>query len=535
MFEGSGLNRQQHADLIDIYINELTRQFTSLELFHEGQRRGLAFALVSTPESLLGDEHFTARDFWQEIPGENGPVAGPPFRFDRAPWRNGGPVPAPGEHNAEILAQLPALPRPDARPATGAPRGALAGLRVIEFTVAGAGPWAGRHLANHGAEIIRVESHSHPDFVRMFVPPWNPAGGIDSQASPWLAEWNAGKLNAGLNLRAPGGRELARSLCLSADIVIENHRPGFLENNGLGYASLAAENPGLVMMSMQGYGTWGPYKDYLSWGYNLEPMAGLSTFSGGPDRPMSSPVAYPDWLAGLHGAIAVVAAIHERERSGRGQSIELAQVEMAMSTVGALFRDFAANGTEPARIGNRSLNWAPQGVYRGKDRPGRFGAEDTWLALSILDDSQWTALCEVMEQPALQALFPSVADRLAAQDTIDHSITCWLASRDVEAAARALQERGVPAHLAQDCDDLLKDKHLAARDFFTRVPHAAKGTELITGLAGRFSGTPTGVPYSGGPVGGDNHRVFVELLGLTKAKYDAAIVAGAIEEPKPRS
>lgn len=529
MFEGSGLNRQRHADLIDIFIEEMTTRFTASYLFHEGQRRGLAFALVSTPQDLFDDPHFNHREYWTRIQGETGPVSGPPYRFSRSEWAIQGSAPLPGADN-----DLPLAPLTHERQSSVAPgenRGALEGLRVVEFTVAGAGPWVGRHLAYHGAEVIRIESHGHPDFVRTFVPPWDPGRGIDPQASPWLAEWNSGKLNVGLNLQAPGGRELAEQLCLRADIVIENHKPGFLDKNGLGFEALARQNPRLIMLSMQGYGAWGPYASYLSWGYNLEPMAGLSIFSGGPDRPMSSPIAYPDWLAGLHGVVALMAVIREREHSGVGQSIELAQVEAAMSTVGALFRDFAVTGGLPERIGNRSRNWAPQGVFRGRDRVGRDGPEDTWLALSVLTDDQWRALCSVMGDPHLASQFPDLESRLLSQDAIESAISAWVSEKEVPELAESLQAAGIPAHLAQDTLDLMTDPHLTARSFYSQVPHAAKGTEVVTGLGGRFSGTATGVPYSGGPIGGDNHHVFCGLLGLGEAEYAAAIAAGAIEEP----
>jgi crotonobetainyl-CoA:carnitine CoA-transferase CaiB-like acyl-CoA transferase len=206
-------------------------------------------------------------------------------------------------------------------------RGALAGLRVLEFSAAMAGPWIGRFMAWCGADVIRVESLRRPDVVRGYVPPWNPGLGTQPRLSPWFTDWNAGKRFVGLDLTRPEAVALALRLVAHCDVVVENYAAGVMRKLGLGHAELARARPDVILLSSSGYGADGPCSRYVSWGPNIEALSGMARLSGFPERPCTlTQFAYPDALAALHGLFAILCALEHRERSGEGQAIDLSQL-----------------------------------------------------------------------------------------------------------------------------------------------------------------------------------------------------------------
>jgi benzylsuccinate CoA-transferase BbsF subunit len=403
---------------------------------------------------------------------------------------------------------------------------ALDGVRVVEFSSAMAGPWIGRLMAYCGADVIRVESKKHPDVVRLYVPPRQPELGMQPRLSPWFTDWNAGKRLVALDLGKPKAVELAKQLVARCDVVIENYSAGVMEKLGLGYAELKQVKPDIIMLSTSGYGDGGPCRRYVTWGPNIEALAGLSTLSGFPDRACTmTQYAYPDVLGALHGLVAVMCALLHRLRTAKGQYIDLSQYETTVAAIGHVLMEYLGSGNEPRRLGNRLLNAAPHGCYRCQ-------GEDAWCAISVASDAEWRRFCGVLARPEWTGdpRFATRAARLANAGEIDKLVEEWTAHRSAYDVMAALQEAGIAAGVVQNVEDQLRrDRQLAARGFFETVPHLVKGEVIATGVPLGLMGTPGRSGRAGAALGQDNRAVFGELLGMSRHEIEECIEAGAIE------
>ncbi len=536
MFDGPSSSRLPYRELLDLFITDLTSQFTVEEIYHEGQRRHIAVAPVNTAASAVADVHLVARDFFVNVehPGAGTlRYPGAPFRHTLTPWRIERPAPQAGEHSDEVLAALREEPKPapPARTPVHArespdPKHALGGLRVVEFSAGLAGPWIGRFMAWCGAEVIKVESRDFPDVTRLYVPPRTAELGIQPQLSPWFTDWNAGKKFVSLDLTNPEGADLARKLVAESDVVIENYSTGVLEKFGLGYEDLARIKASLVMFGTTGYGNEGPNRQYVSWGPNIEALAGMANLTGFPERDCTmSQFAYPDPLTALHGLFAVMCALDYRDRTGKGQYINLCQFELTVSAVGELMMEYLANGQEPEKLGNRSRHRAPQGCYRCR-------GDDRWIAISVSDDSAWERLCKLLGRAEWidDPRFSTSEGRFEHGEELDREIGRYTAERVDYDVMAELQAEGIAAGVVQNTEDQLhRDPQLAARRYFERIPHNVKGEVTACGIPLGLTGTPGSTPHAGEARGQENEYVFRELLGLGKAEYDRLVGRGAIE------
>jgi len=554
-FRGPSSNRLPYRELLDVFIGDLTEQLTVAEAYHEGQRRHIAFTPVNTAARILADEHLAARTFFHELELEDGRRVrspGAPYRLARTPWRIARPVPALGAHQREVLAEADGLSAsaPPGRAAvayagsSGSAAGArvagppdenaaasgsslpLSGLRVVEFGTGLAAPWIGRILAWAGAEVIKIESHGHPDVPRLFVPPRHPEQGTQPECSPWFTDWSAGKRFVALDLRKPEGAELARRVVDRSDAVIANYSTGVLDKLGVGYEALAARNPRLVMLESNGYGESGPFARYVTWGPNIEALSGLCSFSGFPERECTiSHFAYPDPLSALHGLVALMAGLRERARSGRGQAIRMSQFETTVAAIGPLLLESAATGTEPPRLGNGERDRAPCGCYpcRGDDR---------WCVIAVEDESDWERLRGAMGDPAWarEPRFSTMAARVAHAAALDAAIADWTRGQDDYAVMARCQQAGVAAGVVQSAEDMLRrDPQLAARRFFEEIPHHKRGKVVASGIPLGLTATPGRTTHSGSSIGHDNEYVLRELAGLSQAEWEKGLREGAIE------
>jgi crotonobetainyl-CoA:carnitine CoA-transferase CaiB-like acyl-CoA transferase len=415
-----------------------------------------------------------------------------------------------------------------AGPGAPARRPALAGLRVVEFTAAMAGPWIGRFLAWCGAEVIRVESKQRPDVVRLYVPPRARELGTQERLSPWFTDWNAGKRFVALDLTRPKAVELARRLVAKSDVVIENYATGVMRKLGLDYEALRGVRPDLVMLSTSGLGDSGPRAQWVTWGPNIEALSGLARLSGFPGRECTiTQFAHPDVASALHGLVAVLCALDRRRRTGEGCYVTLSQLEATIASFGQVLLESLANGREPAKRGNRSPHAAPHGVYRCL-------GEDRWVAIAVEDEGAWRRLCEAAGRPdwAADPRFATLAARHAHEDALDAELASWTSGQEAYAVMDRLQAAGVAAGVVQDVrDQLERDPQLRARGHFESLPHLAKGRVVANGVPLGLTGTPGASGPSGAAVGEHNEEVFRGLLGLDEAEYRAAVADGAIEEP----
>ncbi|MGE4650664.1 MAG: CoA transferase [Myxococcota bacterium] len=529
IFDGPSSSRLPYRDLLDIFITDLTSQLDAQSAYHEGQRRHIAFTPANTASSVIEDEHLKARNFFTDVEVTAGHplrVPGAPYRHGATPWRIQRPAPEVGEHDAEGFSRQEREPSWPAQP-EAADQGALAGLRVVEFGAGMAVPWLGRFMAWCGAEVIKVESRAYPDVTRLYVPPREPELGIQPQLSPWFTDWNAGKRFVSLDLRQPEAVSLCKRLVGRSDAVIANYSAGVLDKLGLGYATLSATDPELVMLSSNGYGNSGPHASHVTWGPNIESLSGLSTLSGFPHRECTmTHFAYPDPLCALHGLFALMCALEHRARGGGGQYIDLSQFETTLASIGHVVSERFANGREPERQGNRSRHAAPHGCYpcRGDDR---------WCVIAVENEEQWRALCQALKQPGWEhdARFADMAARIDHADALDALISEWSAQRVDYEVMELLQASGVPAGVVQHTEDLLeRDPQHASRAFFETIPHMKKGTVIASGVPLGLTENPGHTPHAGEAIGQDNEYVFRDLLGLSDSEFSAASERGAIEQ-----
>ena len=390
------------------------------------------------------------------------------------------------------------------RPAAPAKLGALAGVRVVELGFAAAGPLVGKYLANFGAEVIRLESRIAPDVFRTTYPPFKD-GIVQPDRAAMFAFYNDGKRSATLNLKHREGVALARALIGKADVFVESFTPGTVARLGLGAETLRAENPGLIVLSSCNQGQTGPHAFHPGYGSQLSALAGFVQLLGEPD---STPVLlygpYIDYVAVGYGAIAVLAALERRKRTGTGCTIDLSQYEAGLQFLTPTILEFAANGRIPGRAGNADPVAAPHGVYR-------CAGHDRWVALSVWTDAEWRKLRDVtgIDGP------DTAAERRAARAQLDVRIGEWTATRDRDQIVKHLRGKGLRVAPVLAISELFTDAQLAHRGMWPVVKHQTIGDMHVMAPPFRLSATPSLQDRPGPTVGADNDHVFGEILGLS--------------------
>ncbi|MBW2141266.1 MAG: CoA transferase [Deltaproteobacteria bacterium] len=398
--------------------------------------------------------------------------------------------------------------------------GALKGIRILDLTRVWSGPLAGRILADLGAEVIQVSGRvtvpraDYPPEVAkiLAVFPDNEPGERPWNRTSANNDFHRNKLGITLELNTPEGVELFKRFVKISDVVLENYSPRVMPNFGLDYPSLSQINPAIILCSMPGYGSTGPYRDWVSYGTNLDPASGLASLMGYPgEEAHMSGNAYPDPIAALHAAGAILTALFHQRRTGKGQFIDLSQAESATSLIGEAVLGYTLNGKIPPRLGNRHPSQAPHGCYKCE-------GEDKWVAIAVSTDEEWAALCHVMESPELidDQRFADSAGRCENQDAIDERIEAWTSQRPHHEAMRLLQEAGVPAGAVLDAAELFANEHLSERDFFWEIDHPEVGLRKYVALPMKFSKTPVQKKKPAPCLGEHNEYVFSEILGLSK-------------------
>ncbi len=428
---------------------------------------------------------------------------------------------------------------------------ALEGLRILDFTRLGFGAQATLICGCLGADVIRVESTRFPDAIRV-MPPFVPEPGERGEAfgAATLANATAasspnrggifykyntgGKRSITVNARHPSGLGLLKDLVASCDVVTESFAAGTLQRWGLPYEVMREIRPDIIYVSMCGFGHEGPDTANVTMGPTAQALTGLTFMVGLPGRPPAGwSFSYLDHVGGYLGAIAVLAGVIHRRRTGEGQHIDVSQLEPATALSGALLLDAMLNGRPSRRpgfpTGNRRAHppCAPSGAYRAE-------GDDRWVVVSCRTEGQWAALVEVMGSPewALDPRFDSAAGRVVHSDELDTRIEAWTSQRDRYEVMELLQRARVPAGVVQDAADRLeRDPQLAARGHYTRLGNAEVDELPLEGVPFRMSATP---PHTGGRLrrgppclGEDNAAVLGEILGMS-AEDVAALAADGV-------
>jgi len=481
---------------------------------------------MATAASLLADVQLRERDYFDT--SERTVYPGLPYRWED-PWK---PASSPTQLAARLAAPLPttaSLPEPDGAAPQEQPGAALAGLRVIEVTNNWAGPIAGRHLADLGAEVIKVELASKPATRASHYPGKEP-GKYHWNRSGYFNEMNRNKRDVALDLSTARGKQIFLELVRRADVVVENNSARVMPNLGLGYETLAQVNPRLVMASISGFGATGSQRDWVAFGSNIEAACGLAAITGyeGESVPYRTGSFIPDPIAGGHATVAILAALERRDTTGRGDHIDLALTESAIPFMLESLTWYQEHGCLMPRRGNAESNAAPTGAYR-------CAGSDDWAAIAVRTDEQWRAFCRVAALDG--STYPTVADRVAARADVDAMVGTWTETQAQYECARTLQAADVPAAPILHNWQLHSDPHLYARGAFINIEHPDTGVMPYPGFLWRLSRTPASVRSPAPRFAEGNAYVFSTLLGLAPDEvaelYATGVTADAPVMPAP--
>ena len=399
----------------------------------------------------------------------------------------------------------------------------LSGVRVADLTRVWAGPYGTKMLGDLGAEVIKVEAPSLPD-GRTGYPLDNKPSSEAWRSSGVYQKNNRSKLSCTIDLRQPEGKEVFKQLVAISDIVIENYSPRVMPQFGLDYEALKQVNPEIIMVSMPGFGSDGPQKNWLAYGTTLDSHAGLVSLTGyrdGPPHRMAFAIGDP--VGGMYAALACIAALLQRRAGGGGVYVDLAQSEALIQFVGPALVGWSMNGRAPDRTGNRDPDFAPQGCYPCE-------GDDEWVAISVTSDAEWAGLCDVIERPDLAETFPTLEDRARGHDEIDELIGRWTSTRPKHDAASILQDAGVPAGPVNTSRDLLLDEHMLVRGALPLLELPGGSTRPQVGVTTHLSRTPAEITRTAPEFGEHNGYVFKELLGLSDEAYDELLAKSVIAD-----
>ncbi len=506
--------RRDHLAEIDAIAREWCAARPVTEIVEKAQALRVPVTPMADAEWLLGDSHLADRGYFRECRGKAMP--GRPYRWTD-PW--------PDARPPDSLARALAVPSPStplsAPPASSKParvRAPFAGMRVIEVTNNWAGPIACRHLADLGAEVIKVELATKPATRGSHYPGLDP-GKEHWNRSGYFHEMNRNKRAIALNLATDRGRRLFLDLAARADVVIENNSARVMPNLGLAWEQLKEVNPRLVMVSISGFGATGVRRDWIAYGSNIEAASGLAAITGYADdeRPYRTGSFIADPIAGGHAAIAAIAGLERRARTGRGSHVEIALTESAMTFMGAAFAHLHEHGAPMPRSGNGETDDAPTGAWPVAGR-------DDWIAVAVRTDEQWRALCGLAGLDDLAAL--TAAERVARRGQIDERLSAWTRTRSRFEAVRTLQARGVPAAPVLHNWQLHADPHFHARGAFIAIDHPDTGVYPYPGFMWRFSRTAPSVRRAAPRFAEGNDYVFGRLLGLGAAAIERLYAEG---------
>ena len=380
----------------------------------------------------------------------------------------------------------------------------LADVRIADFTIHAAGPFCTHLLSQLGAECIKIESRTRPDAFR------KPHAVYGRMSAATFDQVSANKLSVRLNLKQPEAVALAKQLVVISDITTESFRPGVMTRLGLGFDELRKSKPDLVMLSLSACGQSGPDSHFAGYAPLFGAWGGLGSMTGYSDGPPVEMRHVMDHSAGLHAAVATMAALHQRHRTRQAQHVDLAAREVASAMIGdALVQ--ASVGAMPARLGNGDLGMAPHGIYAT-------AKSDRWLTLAVRNDVEWQTLLQLLGRTCRDSRFATVPGRLQHHDDLDLQLSQWFANCDADAMAERLQQVGICAHVSWNMEDIANDAHLRARRALTVVSAPEIPPRLAVGAPARFSRTDdVGIRRLTPALGQDEDYVFGELLGLSSA------------------
>jgi crotonobetainyl-CoA:carnitine CoA-transferase CaiB-like acyl-CoA transferase len=503
--------------LVDFFANK-----TRSEIVSRASELGIAVGPLNTAEEILSSDHVRERKSFvmaEIAPGTKAAIPNGYVEFDseRAGFRHR--APRLGEHTDEVLSGWSAAPSPERADVPARP---LTGVRVLDLGVIVVGAETGRQLADQGADVIKVENREFPDGARQTDAP--------GKVGYSFALGNRNKRSMGINLRSDGGRRLFGKLVAESDVVLTNFKPGTLESLGLGYGALKAINPRVILVESSALGSTGPWAKRMGYGPLVRATVGLTTLWRHPDAPDGfgdDQTVYPDHAAARAGAAAVVAALVEREHTGTGRRIGLAQMETVFSQ---LATDYVRESLQPGTLvakGNVGEFDAPSGLFA-------CNGEDAYCAVTVDGDADFAILAKVIGRPELatNAKYATAADRVAHRAELDAVLQEWITPLTPREAQERLQAGGVAAGAAIHVKDLLTDPHLAARHQLGELiqPGHDHPLEVLQGPA-LFDVIPQPLLGPASEMAADTRTILREILALSDNEIDDLGTAGVLELP----
>ena len=394
----------------------------------------------------------------------------------------------------------------------------LEGVRVVEMGSLLAGPFCGQLLGDFGAEVIKVEPPGKGDPMREW-------GRHRKEGHTlWWPIIARNKKSVTLNLREAEGQDLARKLIETADVLVENFRPGTMERWGLGYEELSEINPGLIMVRVSGYGQTGPYKDQAGFGSIGEAMGGIRHVTGFPDRPQPRVgISFGDSLAATFGALGAVAALYNRDaRGGRGQVVDVAIYEAVLALMESTIPEYALTGHIRGRTGAILPFVAPSNTYPTSD--------GDYVVIGANADTVFGRFAKALGHPewAESERYATHNARGENQEELDELISTWTRERSAEEVLEVMREASVPAGKLFTAEDMLSDEHYAARENIVEVEDPDIGPFPMQNVVPRLSETPGRVRWTGPKLGQDNHEVFRDALGMSEEELDGLRERGIV-------
>ena len=479
----------------------------------EAQAKRVLFTKVNDAKAVVDSTHLKARGFFRQVsvPGVGiVDFPGPPFVLGESPAGQLEAAPALGRDNGRVGSPANAadIAASNGRKSPGTDRLPLDGVRVIDLTHRLAGPTMTMVLGDWGADVLKLEWWKRMDAWRGVISVDHDVDGqkIYNKGRNWL-KLNRSKRSLTLNLKTVEGKSIFKELVRHCDVIADNFSAGVLDRLGLGYDVVSKINPGIIVISMPGFGSSGPHSRYVSNGATMEGYAGVASMTGYEGgAPRNSVNIWPDPVAGVHGAAAIAMALYRREETGRGQRIDLSQAEALVNMIGEALLEYSLNGTIATTVGNTSSIASPHGVYpcRGEDR---------WISIAVRDEREWAGLCGAANGASWvnDGRFSDLSGRLSERQALDGLIAEWTASQDAWELADRLQQAGVPAAAVTLNSDVLALDEVPSPDFWHRLDHPY--LDMFPGAAARIDGRTPEITQLPPDLGAHTDEILSELLG----------------------
>ena len=401
----------------------------------------------------------------------------------------------------------------------------LTGIRVLDLTRVLAGPWCTQNLADLGAEVIKIERPGAGDDTRQWGPPYlkDEQGNNTTEAAYYLSA-NRNKLSVALDIATPRGAELVRELAAQSDVLVENFKVGGLRKYGLDYDSLSQVNPRLIYCSITGFGQTGPYASRPGYDFMIQGMGGLMSITGERDDlpgggPQKAGVAVADLMTGMYSTVGILAALHERARSGLGQHLDMALLDCQVAMMANQNLNFMTSGKAPRRAGNAHQNLVPYQV---------FAARDGHLIVAVGNDSQFRNYCRVIGLPELSAdpRYATNPQRVQNRDTLVPLLAERMETGERDMWLAELEAANVPAGPINTLDQVYQDPHVLARNMRLELPHPAAGKVPMAASPLKFSGSPVQYRHAPPMLGQHTRQVLQDRLGLSEDDIQALAQPG---------